>query len=50
MKVKNLLFDQRKMQKIGEQVEKDKVIDENPTEKYTNEIQKHLCKLRKENN
>ena len=35
--------------KIEEQVEKAKVIDEDPTQKYTSKIQKHLCKLRKEN-
>ena len=34
--------------KIEEQLGKAKVIDEDPTQKYTCKIQKHLCKLRKE--
>ena len=34
--------------KIEEQPGKAKVIDEDPTQKYTRKIQKHLCKLRKE--
>ena len=33
---------------IEEQLEKTEVIEEDPTQKYTNKIQKHLCKLRKE--
>ena len=37
-----------KIKKIEEQLEKAKVIDEDPTQKYTSKIQKHLCKLRKE--
>ena len=36
------------IKKIEEQLEKAKVIDEDPTQKYTSKIQKHLCKLRKE--
>ena len=35
------------IKKIEEQLEKAKVINENPTQKYTSKIQKHLCKLRK---
>ena len=35
--------------KIEEQLGKAKVIDEDPTQKYTSKIQKYLCKLRKEN-
>ena len=33
---------------LEEQLGKAKVIDEDPTQKYTSKIQKHLCKLRKE--
>ena len=33
---------------LEEQLEKTEVIEEDPTQKYTNKIQKHLCKLRKE--
>ena len=36
------------IKKIEEQLEKAKVIDEDPTQKYTSKIHKHLCKLRKE--
>ena len=36
------------VKKIEEQLGKAKVIDEDPTQKYTSKIQKHLCKLRKE--
>ena len=36
------------IRKIEEQLGKAKVIDEDPTQKYTSKIQKHLCKLRKE--
>ena len=36
------------IKKIEEQLGKAKVIDEDPTQKYTSKIQKHLCKLRKE--
>ena len=36
------------IKKIEEQLGKAEVIDEDPTQKYTNKIQKHLCKLRKE--
>ena len=35
------------IKKIEEQLGKAKVINEDPTQKYTNKIQKHLCKLRK---
>ena len=38
------------IKKIEEQLGKAKVIDENPTKKYTRKIQKHLSKLRKEKN
>ena len=36
------------IKKIEEQIGKAKVIDKDPTQKYTSKIQKHLCKLRKE--
>ena len=36
------------IKKMEEQLRKVKVIDEDPTQKYTSKIQKHLCKLRKE--
>ena len=36
------------IKKIEEQLGKAKVIDEDPTQKYTSKVQKHLCKLRKE--
>ena len=36
------------IKKIEEQLRKVKVIDKDPTQKYTSKIQKHLCKLRKE--
>ena len=36
------------IKKIEEQLGKAKVIDKDPTQKYTSKIQKHLCKLRKE--
>ena len=36
------------IKKIEEQLGKAEVIDEDPTQKYTSKIQKHLCKLRKE--
>ena len=36
------------IKKIEEQLGKAKVVDEDPTQKYTSKIQKHLCKLRKE--
>ena len=32
---------------IEEQLGKAKVIDEDPTQKYTSKLHKHLCKLRK---
>ena len=35
---------------IEEKLRKAKVIDENPTQKYTSKIQKHSCNLRKEKN
>ena len=33
---------------MQEQLGKANVIDEDPTQRYTRKIQKHLCKLRKE--
>ena len=36
------------IKKMQEQLGKANVIDEDPTQKYTRKIQKHLCKLRKE--
>ena len=36
------------IKKIVEQLRKAKVIDEEPAQKYTSKIQKHLIKLRKE--
>ena len=35
------------IKKIEEQLGKAEVIDEDPRQKYTSKIQKHLCKLRK---
>ena len=36
------------IKKIEEQLGKANIIDEDPTQKYTSKIRKHLCKLRKE--
>ena len=43
-----ILSEEDAIKKIKEKLEKAKVIDEDPRQKYTCKIQKHLCKLRKE--
>ena len=43
-----VLSERDAIKKIEEQLGKANIIDEDPTQKYTSKIRKHLCKLRKE--
>ena len=48
MKIKDNLSKGDPIKKIEEQLGKAKIINEDPSQKYTNNIQNYLCKLRKE--